>query len=103
MKRFNVTGICVSRKHYMVDISGKLAEIMKMVSHGEYFTINRGRQYGKTTTLFAIRDELAKLGIVCLPISFEGVDDEMFDCPEAFCKGLLWCIDRAQKNVPAVY
>ena len=29
MKRFNVTGICVPEKHYMVDISGKIAEIKK--------------------------------------------------------------------------
>ncbi|MGL5087277.1 MAG: hypothetical protein ACRC68_16445, partial [Clostridium sp.] len=30
-KRFNTTGICVSRKHYMVDISDKLKEIKELL------------------------------------------------------------------------
>ena len=29
-----------------------------MVERGDYFCINRGRQYGKTTTLSALRDYL---------------------------------------------
>lgn len=33
----------------MVDISDRVAEIKKMVDTGKYFTINRARQYGKTT------------------------------------------------------
>ena len=35
----------------MVDLSDKIHEIKKMVDAGQYFTINRVRQYGKTTTL----------------------------------------------------
>ena len=35
----------------MVDITGKLEEIKALVDKERYFTINRGRQYGKTTTL----------------------------------------------------
>ena len=50
MKRFNVTGTCVGHKHYMADISAKLDEIEKLVDDEHYFTINRARQYGKTTT-----------------------------------------------------
>lgn len=30
-KRFNSTGVCVSRKHYMVDISNKLEQIKKLI------------------------------------------------------------------------
>ena len=48
MKKFNVTGNCVSEKHYMVDISNKLEQIVEMIDEGEYFTINRPRQYGNT-------------------------------------------------------
>jgi len=51
MKRFNVTGLCVPEEHYMVDITGKIEQIKKLVDGRCYFTINRARQYGKTTTL----------------------------------------------------
>ena len=59
-KFFNVSGSCKPSAHYMVDLTQKLTEIKKMVDRGEYFTINRARQYGKTTTLHALRDFLAK-------------------------------------------
>ena len=49
MRRFNVTGTCVGTEHYMVDISAKLDEIEKLVDGRHYFTINRARQYGKTS------------------------------------------------------
>ena len=58
MREFNSTGLCVSRKHYMVDISGRVAQIRAMVEKGDYFCINRARQYGKTTTLVALEDAL---------------------------------------------
>ena len=54
MKRFNTTAICIPSMHYMVDLSERVNEIRKMVEAGEYFTINRARQYGKTTTLDAL-------------------------------------------------
>lgn len=50
MKYFNVTGLCIPEKHYMVDISSKIKKILEMVDRGDYFTINRPRQFGKTTT-----------------------------------------------------
>ena len=53
MKKFNVTGLCTPEEDYMVDISGKIAQIKKLVDSRSYFTINRARQYGKTTTLAA--------------------------------------------------
>ena len=59
MKEFNTTAVCIPSKHYMVDISDKVREIRKMVDAGKYFTINRARQYGKTTTLNALRKALA--------------------------------------------
>lgn len=51
MKRFNTTAVCIPSKHYMVDLSERVKEIKKLVDDGKYFTINRARQYGKTTTL----------------------------------------------------
>jgi predicted AAA+ superfamily ATPase len=47
-------------KHYMADVSKKLDQTLKMVSAGEYFIINRPRQYGKTTTLYSLADSLEK-------------------------------------------
>lgn len=53
-KVFNVNGDCKPHIHYMVDISERLREIKVLIDKGEYFTINRARQYGKTTTLRAL-------------------------------------------------
>ncbi|WP_242848167.1 hypothetical protein [Ruminococcus sp. HUN007] len=46
-KRFNITGACFPDEHYMVDISERLEKIRSMIIQGDYFIINRGRQYGK--------------------------------------------------------
>jgi len=88
MREFNVTGLCVPGMHYMADTSGKIAQIMQFVEQGKYFTINRGRQYGKTTTLYLLEKRLPEEYTV-ISISFEGVDDEIFETPQAFCRGLL--------------
>ena len=54
-KVFNVSADCKPNLHYMVDISELLHKIKKFIERGEYFTINRARQYGKTTTLRALK------------------------------------------------
>jgi len=43
MKQFNTTGVCIPSKHYIVDLSERIAEIQKLVDDGKYVTINRGR------------------------------------------------------------
>ena len=53
-KKFNVTGSCNQTRHYMVDINNKLDKIESLIEDEEYFTINRARQFGKTTTLRAL-------------------------------------------------
>lgn len=58
-KVFNVTGNCIPRLHYMVDLTSRLEAIRGMVDAGQYITINRGRQYGKTTTLMALEQYLS--------------------------------------------
>lgn len=57
-KVFNVSADCKPNLHYMVDISELLHKIKKFIERGEYFTINRARQYGKTTTLRALKKYL---------------------------------------------
>ena len=42
----------------MVDLTERIRQIRKLVDAGEYFTINRARQYGKTTTLYQLRLQL---------------------------------------------
>lgn len=59
-KVFNAAADCKPQLHYMVDISGRIEEIKRLVDRGEYFTINRARQYGKTTTLRALKRILDK-------------------------------------------
>ena len=54
-KKFNVTGLCIPEENYMVDISDRIDIICNdYVREGKYFTINRARQYGKTTTLYLL-------------------------------------------------
>lgn len=64
MKRFNVTGTCIPHKHYMADTSAKLNQIEKMIEQDSYFTINRARQYGKTTSLMLLWKSLKEKYIV---------------------------------------
>ena len=88
-KKFNYTGSCIPEQHYMVDISHKLSQIMNMIDEGQYFTINRPRQYGKTTTLDMLERILPDKGYLPVLISFEGVGDLMFNDETRFCKEFL--------------
>jgi hypothetical protein len=85
MRKFNVTGLCTPDEDYMVDISGKIDQIKRLVDKRNYFVINRARQYGKTTTLKLLRKALADEYIVC-SLSFQGVGDEAFASSETFCQ-----------------
>ena len=78
MKTFNTAGTCRPNEHYMVDITERLEIIRKMVAKGDYFCINRGRQYGKTTTLYALQNSLDESGYTVLSVSFEGMDESSF-------------------------
>lgn len=54
VRTFNTTGVCNQEQHYMVDLAERLAQVRILVDAGNYFTINRARQFGKTTTLNAL-------------------------------------------------
>jgi len=88
MRRFNVTGICVPDMHYMVDISEKIEEIFKLVEEKSYFTINRGRQYGKTTTLGMLEKRMPE-EYYCISITFQFSNERMFANEEGFCQEFL--------------
>ena len=82
-KRFNITGSCNPERHYMVDLETRFEVVEKLISYGEYFTINRARQYGKTTMLNKIWHRLSGDYLV-VPLSFEGWGDEAFANPATF-------------------
>ena len=95
MKReFNVTGLCVPHKHYMVDIGCKIKQIKKLIDKGYYFTIDRARQYGKTTTISALRRTLNDDYTVVL-LTFEGLGSETFATPQLFCQKFIQHISKA--------
>ncbi len=85
MEKSNVTGVCVPKKHYMVDMSSRLEEVEHMIEEGKYFTVNRVRQYGKTTMLHLLNRRLREKYLV-LSLSFEA-SDEYFASLYAFAKG----------------
>ena len=82
-KRFNVTGSCNPERHYMVDTEKRFKAVEELIEMGEYFTINRARQYGKTTMLNKIWFRLSDKYLV-IPLSFEGLGDEAFASPATF-------------------
>ena len=87
MKEFNTTAVCIPAKHYMVDISERVKAIKKMVDAGKYFTINRARQYGKTTTIDALCALLTEEYIV-LSLDFQDMSDSVFKTEGSFVQGM---------------
>ena len=88
MKEFNTTGICYPYKHYMVNIDSRIEEIERAVAKGEYITINRGRQYGKTTTLYHLAEKLQE-NYVVFSISFERMGEAEFGTDDALAYNFL--------------
>ena len=84
-KRFNVTGACNPKFHYMVNIDKKLIQIKNMIDRGEYFTINRSRQYGKSTTLGALRKFL-KDSYIVFYLDFQNISHVNFQTEKSFTK-----------------
>lgn len=94
MKSFNTAGTCRPDEHYMVDITERLAIIRKMVAKGDYFCINRGRQYGKTTTLEAISSTLSDEYCI-FSISFEAMPDSYLADEELLYAGFVDLMARS--------
>lgn len=95
-KRFNVTGICIPEKNYMVDVGYKIDSIITgYIEEGKYFTINCARQYGKSTTLYLLEQRL-KPQYTVIQLSFEAAD-ELFVSLYALAAGLQRKISRILK------
>lgn len=99
-KFFNVNGACNPNLHYMVDITDKLIQIKNMVDAGQYFIINRARQYGKTTTLKELEKNL-KTEYIVVSLDFQMLGAASFHTENifslAFARIFLQAV-RRQKN-----
>lgn len=83
---FNTEGRCDPRIHYMVKLDERLDIIRRRyVERGSYFVINRGRQYGKTTTLRLLGEYLADEYIV-LSMDFQEIGSEEFRSEKVFSR-----------------
>ena len=101
-KTFNTDGYCDPELNYMVDLSGRLAEIKAMVDEGKYFTVNRARQYGKTTVLTALAEYLKKEYSV-ISLDFQMISGADFETEQsfvaAFSRELLDCAEEIPVSV----
>lgn len=61
----------------MVDTEKRFKAVEGLIDGGAYFTINRARQFGKTTMLQMIRRRLSDKYLI-IKTSFEGLGDESF-------------------------
>lgn len=85
-RRFNTTGSCDPQRHYMVRLEGRLKRIKEYyVDDGSYFVINKGRQYGKTTTLRAL-EEYLKEDYIVLSLDFQRLGTEDFTDESTFAR-----------------
>jgi len=62
----------IEKKYLFVDISNKLTQVERLIDQGDYFVINRPRQYGKTTLLSQIAKRFKEKYLV-IRTSFEGI------------------------------
>ncbi len=87
MRYFNTEGLCRPDEHYMVRLDDRLACIKNtLVDRKKYFVINRGRQYGKTTTLKALAKYLSGDYIV-FSLDFQQMSTAAFADDTTFVKG----------------
>lgn len=109
-KYFNVDGSCDPKLHYMVDLTDRLRQIKDMVDSGKYFTVNKARQYGKTTTLTALAAYLRKDYNV-IHLDFQTLSYADFEKEQSFVAAfagavLLCCesiVEPVRKKLEAFY
>lgn len=97
-KVFNITGLCRPDIHYMVNLNQRLAETKQLVDNGEYFVINRARQFGKTTTLKALSQFLREKYIV-ISLSFQRMSSANFRNEYAFSAAFTNAFLRDVENM----
>ncbi|MBP5367913.1 MAG: AAA-like domain-containing protein [Bacteroidales bacterium] len=84
-KRFNTSVTCDPKKHYMVDTTAKMKVFEHLIDNGNYFTITRARQFGKTSSLKWIYNNLNDKYLV-ISISFEDTEEDDWISAATFYK-----------------
>ncbi|MCP5049491.1 MAG: AAA family ATPase, partial [bacterium] len=98
-REFNITGLCLPEKHFMADRSDRIKEVVRLTEKGKYFTINRPRQYGKTTVLFQVEKELAKMDYLVISLNFQEVGESMFSSEKMFTTTFLKRLRQTLKRM----
>ena len=100
-RRFNITGLCTPQRHYMVRLDERLKKIKEdLIDYGSYFVINKGRQYGKTTTLAAL-EEYLKNDYIVLSLDFQKIETENFADAATFVRAFAKKMSSAFRYVKA--
>lgn len=73
----------------MVNIDKRVETITALIDEGEYFSIDRPRQSGKTTILDMLERKLSPKKYLVISLSFEGIGDAVFSSEERFAKKFL--------------
>lgn len=95
---FNTEGLCRPDIHYMVRLDDRLDRMKRLyVDRGKYFVINRGRQYGKTTTLMALAEYLKDTYLV-LSLDFQEIGTEEFADATTFVHAFTQMVITALKK-----
>ncbi len=84
-KEFNIEVTCDPKRHYMVDTTNKMKVFERLIDKKKYFTINRARQFGKSTSLNWILWNMSDRYLV-IPASFEISSEENWINDDTFCK-----------------
>lgn len=95
---FNTEGLREPEIHYMVRLDDRLQTIRRrFVDRSSYFVINRGRQYGKTTTLRALAEYL-KDEYITVSLDFQEIGTEEFRDENAFSRAFAAIFAKAFKS-----
>lgn len=96
---FNTEAQCDPEYHYMVNLNQRLEAIKKLVDRNKYFTVNRARQYGKTTTLLALKEYL-KPDYTVIFLDFQKLSKEVFSGEECFSAAFVRMLREACEMQP---
>ena len=98
-KYFNTEGSCKPKEHYMVKLDDRLGMMKNLlVDRKKYFVINRGRQYGKTTTLRAL-EEYLKDDYIVLSLDFNSLERKILPMKQHFHMHLQTSFSEHFKSV----
>jgi len=97
-KEFNTSVTCDPKRHYMVDVTQKMKVFERLIDNGNYFTITRARQFGKTSALKWIYNHLNDRYLV-VSISFEDTEEGDWISPSTFYKTFCGYMTEAFQSI----